>query len=121
VEGYTESAASGILAGVNLDRAIDGKEPALPPPTTMLGGLFRHLRECDPGRFQPMNSNWGLVDPLSERIREKRERRLRLAERATRDFLGWMGANGIGSANRAARSASEPIGIGVGSGASEGG
>ncbi|RMH11575.1 MAG: methylenetetrahydrofolate--tRNA-(uracil(54)-C(5))-methyltransferase (FADH(2)-oxidizing) TrmFO, partial [Gemmatimonadetes bacterium] len=67
VEGYTESAASGILAGVNLDRVLRGEAPVAPPPTTMLGGLCRYLREGDPKHFQPMNSNWGLVDPLPER------------------------------------------------------
>jgi methylenetetrahydrofolate--tRNA-(uracil-5-)-methyltransferase len=114
VEGYTESAASGIVAGVNLDRVLDGREPVLPPPTTMLGGLFRHLRDCDPGRFQPMNSNWGLVDPLSEQIRDKRERRLRLAERATHDFLEWMEWNGIDAADGPSRASGldEPLVIG---------
>src|SRR5690606_15580632 len=53
VEGYTESAASGILAGINMDRILDGLEPVVPPPTTMLGGLYRYLREGDPRQFQP--------------------------------------------------------------------
>jgi methylenetetrahydrofolate--tRNA-(uracil-5-)-methyltransferase len=61
----------------------------------MLGGLYRYLRECAPGRFQPMNSNWGLVDPLYPRIRDKRERRLALAERALADFRTWMAETGI--------------------------
>lgn len=95
VEGYTESAASGILAGINLHRVLEGKEPITPPPTTMIGGLFRYLREARPGHFQPMNSNWGLVDPLGERIRNKRQKREALAERAQREFLTWMDANGL--------------------------
>ena len=90
VEGYTESAASGILAGINLGRSLSDQEPLIPPPTTMLGGLFRYLRDADPKHFQPMNSNWGLVDPLSQRIRSKRERRKSLAQRANEDFLVWM-------------------------------
>jgi len=121
VEGYTESAASGILAGINLDRVLDGREPALPPPTTMLGGLLRYLRECDPRRFQPMNSNWGLVDPLSERIRDKRERRLRLAQRASHDFREWMGENAIRTADVSSREAVAGEPLRVGSTASEGG
>jgi methylenetetrahydrofolate--tRNA-(uracil-5-)-methyltransferase len=92
VEGYTESAASGILAGRNMLRILAGAEPVVPPPTTMLGGLYRYLREAAPGRFQPMNSNWGLVDPLDERVRDKRVKRARLAERAQSDFLAWLGA-----------------------------
>jgi methylenetetrahydrofolate--tRNA-(uracil-5-)-methyltransferase len=95
VEGYTESAASGILAGVNLARVLAGEEPVVPPATTMLGALYRYLRECDPGRFQPMNSNWGLVDPLPTRVRDKKAKRLALAERAQSDFADWMTAHGL--------------------------
>jgi len=95
VEGYTESAASGILAGINMGRLLSGAEPVVPPPTTMLGGLFRYLREARPGHFQPMNSNWGLVDPLDRRVKDKKVKRDMLAERAHQDFTAWMGASGI--------------------------
>ncbi|MDE0729666.1 MAG: methylenetetrahydrofolate--tRNA-(uracil(54)-C(5))-methyltransferase (FADH(2)-oxidizing) TrmFO [Longimicrobiales bacterium] len=95
VEGYTESAASGILAGINLGRSLSDQEPLIPPPTTMLGGLFRYLRDADPKHFQPMNSNWGLVDPLSQRIRSKRARRESLAQRANENFLVWMQESGL--------------------------
>jgi methylenetetrahydrofolate--tRNA-(uracil-5-)-methyltransferase len=95
VEGYTESAASGILAGINLDRVLAGLPPALPPASTMMGALLRYLRDSPPERFQPMNSNWGLVDPLPEAIRDKRRKRERLAERAQADFLAWMEASGL--------------------------
>ncbi|SVA94759.1 uncharacterized protein METZ01_LOCUS147613, partial [marine metagenome] len=95
VEGYTESAASGILAGVNMCRLLSGKTPVVPPATTMLGGLFRYLRESKPSGFQPMNSNWGLVDPLARRIKNKSERRKLLADRAASHFSEWMADNGI--------------------------
>ena len=95
VEGYTESAASGIMAGVNLDRILRGNNPAIPPPTTVLGGLFRYLSESSPENFQPMNSNWGLVDPLSERVRDKRVKRERLAFRANEDFAMWLETFGL--------------------------
>ncbi|HSG46926.1 MAG TPA: methylenetetrahydrofolate--tRNA-(uracil(54)-C(5))-methyltransferase (FADH(2)-oxidizing) TrmFO [Longimicrobiales bacterium] len=95
VEGYTESAGSGILAAANLDRVLRGLKPALPPATTMMGGLMRYLRESDPKHFQPMNSNWGLVDPLHGKVRNKQEKRERLAQRALDDFLGWMEAHGL--------------------------
>ena len=95
VEGYTESAASGMLAGINLDRILAGRRPVLPPPTTMFGGLLRYLRESEPERFQPMNSNWGLVDPLQRHVRERSRRRALLAERALSDFLTWMDEEGI--------------------------
>ena len=95
VEGYTESAASGILAGINLVRLFSGEEPVVPPPTTMLGGLYRYLRDSKPSRFQPMNSNWGLVDPLAKRVKDKRQKREMLAERAASEFAGWMETHGI--------------------------
>ena len=95
VEGYTESAASGILAGINLGRVLRGERPVVPPPTTMLGGLFRYLKESAPGHFQPMNSNWGLVDPLNRRVKDKVKKREMLAERAETGFKAWMEASGI--------------------------
>ncbi|MGH7468614.1 MAG: methylenetetrahydrofolate--tRNA-(uracil(54)-C(5))-methyltransferase (FADH(2)-oxidizing) TrmFO [Longimicrobiales bacterium] len=90
VEGYTESAASGILAGINLDRVLRGVDPVIPPSTTMLGGLFRYLREAPAERFQPMNSNFGLLDPLSDEVRDKHNRRERLVIRARQDFTSWL-------------------------------
>jgi methylenetetrahydrofolate--tRNA-(uracil-5-)-methyltransferase len=90
VEGYTESAASGILAGLNMARILDGQDAVIPPPTTMLGGLYRYLSESNPKHFQPMNSNWGLVEPLADRVRDKRQKREMLAARAATDFLAWM-------------------------------
>ena len=92
VEGYTESAASGILAGVNLDRALRGAAPVVPPTDTMLGGLCRYLREADPDSFQPMNSNWGLVDPLAGAPRKKALRRAALADRADLSLRRWIAA-----------------------------
>ena len=113
VEGYTESAASGILAGVNMNRLLDGLEPVLPPPTTMSGGLLRYLREAVPGRFQPMNSNWGLVDPLPGRVKNKKEKREILAERAQADFLEWMRANALAAGSTAPTTDPASAGISV--------
>jgi methylenetetrahydrofolate--tRNA-(uracil-5-)-methyltransferase len=98
VEGYTESAASGILAGINLDRVVEGAEPVLPPSTTMLGGLYRYLRETKPADFQPMNSNFGLLDPLPERVRGRREKRERLARRARDDLTRWLADHAVSPA-----------------------
>jgi methylenetetrahydrofolate--tRNA-(uracil-5-)-methyltransferase len=95
VEGYTESASSGILAGINLDRILRGEEPVVPPPTTMLGALYRYMAEADPAHFQPMNSNWGLVEPLPHRVKDKVKKRAMLAERAQADFHGWMEEAGL--------------------------
>jgi methylenetetrahydrofolate--tRNA-(uracil-5-)-methyltransferase len=82
VEGYTESAATGMLAGINLARLLGGDEPILPPPTTMLGALYRYLREADPAHFQPMNANFGLLEPLDRVVKDKTKRRDLLVERA---------------------------------------
>ena len=90
VEGYTESLGTGILAGINLARHLEGRPPVAPPPTTMLGGLLRYLREADPKHFQPMNANFGLLDPLPGRVK-KVDRRAALAERAVADFAAWVG------------------------------
>jgi methylenetetrahydrofolate--tRNA-(uracil-5-)-methyltransferase len=91
VEGYTESTATGLLAGVNLSRLLAGEEPVIPPPTTMLGALYRYMREADPRHFQPMNANFGLVDELGERVKDKRVRKERLAERALAVMTEWSG------------------------------
>ena len=98
VEGYTESSATGLLAGVNLARLLDGAEPVVPPPTTMLGGLYRYLREAEPAHFQPMNANFGLLDDLGERVRDKRRKRELLAERALADMRRWRGEHDLSAA-----------------------
>ncbi len=89
VEGYIESTATGLLAAFNIDRQVRGAAPSVPPPTTMLGGLLRYLREADPRNFQPMNANFGLVDPLPEPVRRRAERRQALAARALRAMADW--------------------------------
>lgn len=92
VEGYTESTATGILAAINLARLIVGDEPVLPPATTMIGALYRYLREAEPKHFQPMNANFGLMDELPERVRDKRVKREKLAERALGEIARWRDA-----------------------------
>jgi methylenetetrahydrofolate--tRNA-(uracil-5-)-methyltransferase len=100
VEGYTESAASGMLAGINMDRVLSGRPSLLPPPTTMIGALMHYLRTAEPGRFQPMNSNFGLLGPLNDHIRDKQLRRERLVQRARAEFAAWIEAE-IASASPA--------------------
>ncbi len=95
VEGYTESSATGLLAGINLARMLGGDDPVLPPPTTMLGALYRYLREADPAHFQPMNANFGLVDDLPDRVRDKREKRERIAVRALEELDRWCVLSGL--------------------------
>jgi methylenetetrahydrofolate--tRNA-(uracil-5-)-methyltransferase len=91
VEGYTESLGTGLLAGINLHRLLTGRPLSVPPPTTMLGGLLRYLEEADPAHFQPMNANFGLLEPLPGKVR-KADRRAALAERALADCASWAAA-----------------------------
>jgi len=95
VEGYTESSATGLLAGINLSRVLTGESPVIPPPTTMLGALYRYMREADPAHFQPMNANFGLLDDLPERVRDKKRKRELFAERALRNMQAWIDANSV--------------------------
>ncbi len=92
VEGYTESLGTGLLAGINLARRLAGRPATVPPPTTMLGGLYRYLREADPAHFQPMNANFGLLEPLEapKGRRGKDARKEALVARAQADFDAWM-------------------------------
>jgi methylenetetrahydrofolate--tRNA-(uracil-5-)-methyltransferase len=98
VEGYTESSATGLLAGINLARMLAGEEPVIPPPTTMFGALYRYLNEADPRHFQPMNANFGLLDELATPVRDKRRKRELFADRALRVLDEWCAANGLAGA-----------------------
>lgn len=82
VEGYVESAASGLVAGINAARLARGQSPVVFPKETVIGSLARYITETEARHFQPMNANFGLLPPLPERIRGKKERYERLAERA---------------------------------------
>lgn len=92
VEGYTESAASGALAGLNLARVLKGEAPIELPRTTMLGSLMHYVSHADPKHFQPINSNWGIIEPLEgPKVRDKLQRHLKQAERALADFARTLG------------------------------
>ncbi len=90
VEGYVESAAMGILAGINGARIISGKEPITPPKETALGALVNHLTNSDPVRFQPSNINFGLFPPWKKKV-PKRLRGQKRAEVALHSLNRWMG------------------------------
>jgi methylenetetrahydrofolate--tRNA-(uracil-5-)-methyltransferase len=94
VEGYTDSAAMGALAGVNLARLLKGEAPLELPKDTMMGALSHYIAEASEKHFQPMNANWGLMPPLAKEIRDKKERRLKMAERALKSFDAYMAENG---------------------------
>ncbi|MGK2963091.1 MAG: methylenetetrahydrofolate--tRNA-(uracil(54)-C(5))-methyltransferase (FADH(2)-oxidizing) TrmFO [Gemmatimonadaceae bacterium] len=102
VEGYTESAATGLLAGINLSRILTREDPVIPPAVTMVGALYRYLREAQPRHFQPMNANFGLLDDLAEPVRDKKLKRVKFAERALEEMAAWSRDNGILPAANAA-------------------
>ncbi len=89
VEGYTESAAMGGLAGINAARALAGDPLITPPPTTAHGCLVSHIASSDPRHFQPMNTNFGLFPPLSATPKDKEKKRRALSRRALEDFDSW--------------------------------
>jgi methylenetetrahydrofolate--tRNA-(uracil-5-)-methyltransferase len=89
VEGYTESAAMGGLAGINAVRKMSGLPLITPPPTSAHGSLIQYITTCSPAHFQPINTNYGLFPPLSKRIRDKEEKRRLIAERALKDWEEW--------------------------------
>ncbi len=89
VEGYVESTATGLLAGINGARLIAGKKPAVPPPETGLGALITHLTTTDPRRFQPSNINFGLFPRLQQKT-PKKFRGEKYAERALAALLKWQ-------------------------------
>ncbi len=93
VEGYMESASSGILAGRNAVRRLRGQEPLVLPETTMLGALSRYISGYTGKDFQPMGANFGILPPLPNRVRDKRQRYLALAERALADFQKFSEEN----------------------------
>jgi methylenetetrahydrofolate--tRNA-(uracil-5-)-methyltransferase len=90
VEGYTESAAMGGLAGINAARAVIEQPLVIPVPTSAHGCLISHVAGCDPRHFQPMNTNFGLFPPLPTRVRDKEQKRRLYRERALKDFDAWM-------------------------------
>ena len=94
VEGYIESAASGILAGLNTAREVKGLSPVSLPETTMLGALSKYISDETVTDFQPMGSNMGILPPLPDRIKSKQARYEALAERglsALSDMLRGLG------------------------------
>jgi len=94
VEGYLESAASGLAIAIYLALQLQGTAPEPLPSTTALGALARHLTESDPKGFQPANINYGLFPELAHRV-PKRQRRQVFADRAREDLDLWASRHGI--------------------------
>jgi len=90
VEGYVESAATGLLAGLNVVRLLRGESLAIAPRTTAMGSMLAYVTERGRKSFQPMNANYGLFPPL-QRMLHGREKKLALAERGLADIARWQG------------------------------
>jgi methylenetetrahydrofolate--tRNA-(uracil-5-)-methyltransferase len=90
VEGYTDSAAMGGLAGINAARGLAGLPLVTPPSTTAHGCLVSYITSTDPRHFQPMNTNFGLFPPLATSTRDKERKRRLTGQRALEDLTTWM-------------------------------
>jgi methylenetetrahydrofolate--tRNA-(uracil-5-)-methyltransferase len=88
VEGYVESAATGLLAGLNAGRLLRGAPTLTPPRTSALGSLLAYITQRGKKAFQPMNANYGLFPPLAHPLRG-RDKKLALADRALRELARW--------------------------------
>lgn len=89
VEGYVESAAAGLVAGINAARLVQGREPVVFPFETAHGALLNYIVTADPRWFAPMNVSFGLFPPLDRRIRDKRLRQEAYATRALDRLAAW--------------------------------
>jgi methylenetetrahydrofolate--tRNA-(uracil-5-)-methyltransferase len=91
VEGYVESAASGLMAGRHAARLERGEQPRVPPRSTALGALAYYVSHADPRGYQPTNITFGIMEPLASASRDKQARKLAISDRALRDLETWLG------------------------------
>lgn len=93
VEGYTESIATGLLAGLNIARQLEGKELIELPQETMLGALCNYISSSELKHFQPMNSNWAVVSPIELPKKERKNKKLKnelLSKRSIEVLRGYL-------------------------------
>lgn len=90
-EGYTESIASGLLAGINMARYLNGEELLILPKETMLGALTQYITDENHDKFQPINSNWGIVTPVEMPKKERKNKKLK-AELITKRSVEYLKA-----------------------------
>jgi len=97
VEGYTESAATGLLAGMNAARLATGRPPLTLPEDTMLGALTRYIASADPSNYQPQNAAFGLLPEAPTRSRRKQDRRAARSTKAMASLSAWIESEGVGT------------------------
>jgi methylenetetrahydrofolate--tRNA-(uracil-5-)-methyltransferase len=90
VEGYVESAASGLMAGRNAASVLLGGPLAVPPRTTALGALAYYVSHADPKHYVPSNIAFGLLPALDGRVRRKQDRKQAVSSRALQDLQAWL-------------------------------
>lgn len=90
VEGYVESAASGLIAGINAARMALGETPLIFPETTVMGSMAHYITHTSAHHFQPMNANFGIMPALTVKVRNKKERNQQLADRALKDLATFQ-------------------------------
>lgn len=90
VEGYMESASSGIMAGLNMARYLKGKETLILPGTSMIGALQRYISDESVKNFQPMGANFGVLPPIEPKIRDKQQRYAALSLRGLEDMRAYL-------------------------------
>ncbi len=95
VEGYMESTASGMIAGISLALKLNGKALAILPKTTIIGAITNYLTSAEPDGFQPMNANFGILPPLAEKIRDKALKKLEYSKRALSDMKDYKENNNV--------------------------
>jgi len=92
VEGYVESIATGLMAGVHAAALVAGSQPVPPPRATAFGSLTHYITHADPGNFQPANITFDLLLPLEKKVRDRKERHRMQCEKALLEFDQWLGA-----------------------------
>jgi methylenetetrahydrofolate--tRNA-(uracil-5-)-methyltransferase len=95
VEGYVESIAAGMLAGMNAAAMARGESIAVPPRTTAHGSLLHYITTADPEDFQPANITFDLLPSLEERVRDRKLRHQKICERALADWTEWLRAKDV--------------------------
>jgi methylenetetrahydrofolate--tRNA-(uracil-5-)-methyltransferase len=92
VEGYVESAASGLLAGINAAALAQGEAVSAMPRTTAMGALAFYVSHANPAHYEPSNITFGIMEPLPNAPRNKQARKIALSDRALADLGAWISA-----------------------------
>jgi methylenetetrahydrofolate--tRNA-(uracil-5-)-methyltransferase len=97
VEGYVESAASGLIAGCNAAALVQRRPLSTPPRTTAIGALAYYVSHADPSNYQPSNITHGIIAPLADPPRDKARKKALIAERALADLEAWRAPHRVDS------------------------